>query len=116
MLTQEKANVITEYLSKDIEHTKELLDAEPEVVLAELKAAGIECDLDELKEYSEVLNAAVVVSQKGELNEEELDQVAGGSITITAGLILGLAGCLVAGAVVGGTAVFVTYKIVKKGW
>ena len=117
MLTQEKADLITEYLSKDIEHTKELLDAEPEVVLAELKASGIECELDELKEYGEALNSAVALSQKGELSEDELNQVAGGEpITITAGLVLGLAGSLVAGAVVGGLAVFAVYKIVKKGW
>lgn len=115
MLTQEKANQITEYLSKDIEHTKELLDMEPSVVLAEIKAAGIECELDELVEYGKVLNSAVEMSQKEELNEDDLEQVAGG-VVITAGLILGLAGCLAAGAVVGGTGVYVTYKIVKKGW
>ena len=103
MLTQFKADQISEYLSKDIEHTKELLDMEPELVLNELKAAGIECELEELVENGDVLNKAVAMSQKNELNEEDLEQVAGG-VAITAGLILGLAGCLVAGAAVGGAA------------
>ena len=117
MLTQEKANLITEYLSKDINHTKELLDREPEVVLAELNAAGIDCELEELVAYGEILNNAVAMSQKSELNEEDLEQVAGGAgVTITAGLILALGGSLVAGAAVGGAAVYVTYKVVTKGW
>ena len=64
MLTQFKADQISEYLSKDIEHTKELLDMEPELVLNELKAAGIECELEELVENSDVLNKAVAMSQK----------------------------------------------------
>lgn len=115
MLTQEKANLITEFLSKDIEYTKTLLEMEPEAVLAELHAAGIDCELDELVEYGKILNSAVAMSQKAELDEADLEQVAGG-VAITAGLILGLAGCLAAGAAVGGTAVFVTYKVVTKGW
>lgn len=115
MLTQEKANQISEFLSKDIERTKKMLDMEPADVLVEIKAAGIECELEELMEYGKALNAAIVMSQKEELNEEDLEQVAGG-VVITAGLILGLAGCLVAGAAVGGTAVFVTYQVVKRGW
>lgn len=115
MLTQDKANLITEYLSKDIEYTKTLLDMEPEVVLAKLQAAGIDCELDELVEYGKALNSAVAMNQKSELDADDLEQVSGG-VVITAGLILGLAGCLAAGAAVGGTAVHVTYVAVKKGW
>lgn len=115
MLTQEKANIITEFLSKDIEYTKTLLDMEPEEVLAKLQAAGIDCELDELVKYAEALNSAVAMSQKAELDEDDLEQVAGG-VAITAGLVLGLAGCLAGGAAVGGTAVYVTYKVVTKGW
>ena len=73
MLTQEKANLISDYLYKDIDHTKELLDAEPEAVLAELKAAGIDCELEELVEYGNALNSAMAATQSGELNEEDLD-------------------------------------------
>lgn len=115
MLTQEKADQITSFLSRDIDHARVLLEMEPAEALAEVNAAGIECSLDDIKEYGKVLCSAMEVAQKGEFSEEDLDQVAGG-VVITAGLILGLAGCLVAGAAVGGTAVFVTYQAVKRGW
>ena len=115
MLTQEKADQITSFLSQDIDRAKVLLEMEPEEALAEINSAGIECSLNEIKEYGKVLCSAIEITQKGELNEDDLQQVAGGVI-ITAGLILGLAGCLVAGAAVGGTAVFVTYQVVKNGW
>lgn len=115
MLTQEKADQITTFLSRNIEHTKELLEMAPETVLVEINSAGIECNLDELVEYGKVLNSAIELSQKDELTEQDLEQVSGG-VVITAGLILGLAGCLVAGAVVGGTAVYITYRAVKGGW
>lgn len=115
MLNQEKANQITEFLSRDIAHTKAMLDMAPETVLAELGKAGIDCTLEEIKEYGKTLNSAIEASQKEELSEEDLEQVSGG-VAITAGLILGLAGCLAAGAAVGGTAVYVTYRAVKGGW
>ena len=115
MLTQEKTNLITEYLSRDIEYTKTLLDKAPEEVAAELTAAGIECSVEEIVAYGKALDSAVASLQSDELDESSLDQVAGG-VVITGTLILGLAGCLAAGAAVGGIAVTGTYHVVKHGW
>lgn len=99
MLTQERAESLTNFLTADADKAKALLEMEPEAALAEINAAGFDFTVEELNEYCEAFKATVAQGQ-GELNDSELDNVAGG-IVLTAGMVWGLAGCFAGGAAIG---------------
>ncbi|MCL1917448.1 MAG: hypothetical protein FWG14_03900 [Peptococcaceae bacterium] len=75
MLTQERADILTDILNADETRAEALLDLEPEEALKQINALGNDFTLDELHEYGKVLEAA---SKQGELDAESLDDVAGG--------------------------------------
>jgi hypothetical protein len=74
MLTQARADALTEILNADEARAQTLLNLEPDEALRQINAMGNDFTLDELNEYGEALEAG----RKGELNAEALDNVAGG--------------------------------------
>ena len=92
MLTQERADVLTNYLTADAERGQALLDMEPAEAMERINADGYDFNLEEINEYARALKMA---QAGGELNAEELDDVAGGFGVLAAG------GCILGGAVVG---------------
>lgn len=93
-MTQERANVLTDYLSKDVELAQALLNMEPAEALTKINSAGYDYTLEELNDYAHALKAA---KAKGELNLDELDNVAGGfglgaaALCIGGGIVVGIA-------------------------
>lgn len=102
MLTTERAQVLTNYLTADPENAQKLLAMEPENALAVINGAGHDFTREELCEYCDAFKAAVTQSSldNGELNPGELDQVAGG-VVLTTGIVLGLAACFAGGMAIG---------------
>lgn len=97
MLTVERAEALTDFLKSDIARAEELFGKEPEEALKIINANGFDFSIDELNEYCAEFKA--VVSQ-GELDEDQLENVAGG-IVLTAGMVWGLAGCFAGGTAIG---------------
>ena len=96
MLTQERADMISQFLASDQERAKGLLNLEPEQALEKINSMGNDFTLSELDEYCKALKLAIT---DGELNTDELENVAGGVAgTIAVGALIG---CGVAGFVAG---------------
>lgn len=74
-LTEEKAKVISEYLMADKERARKLLEISPEEAAKIMNEAGCAVTADDLIEFGKVMAQA---SDKEELSDEELDNVAGG--------------------------------------
>jgi len=74
-ITKERAEILTNVLTTDINRTKTWLVLAPEVAVAEINALGYDFTAAELAEYGEAMKASVT---QGELSEDELDNVAGG--------------------------------------
>jgi len=91
VLTQERANILTEYLNADEKRAKELLSLSPEEALPKVNGGiGFSFSLAELKEYGKALYATA------RLGDDALKGVAGG-----AGTNVEEDSLVVAGAVVG---------------
>lgn len=80
-LTNERAEMLANYLTEDTQRAKELLILEPAEALKEINGQGYDFTLEELSEYGEAVRAA---SAEGELEAEALDDVSGGSVTLAA--------------------------------
>lgn len=94
MLTQERADIMSQFLADDQDRAKKLLDMEPEEAMAEINAAGHDFTVKELNEYCEALKLAI---SQDELNPEELDNVSGG-VAVSVGIMIA---CGVGGFVAG---------------
>lgn len=99
MLTQERADIISKYLTDDQARAERLLGMEAEEALNEINSDGYDFSAEELNEYCEALNATIA---QGELKADDLDSVAGG-VAVSIGICIA---CGVAGAVAG----FITNK------
>lgn len=97
MLTNERAETLTNFLTSDPERAQRLLEADVDVALQEINDAGYDFTTDELNEYCSAFKAAVT---QGELNVEQLENVAGG-VVVTGAMVAGLVGCFAGGAVIG---------------
>ena len=97
MLTQERADMLSKYLENDIERTKKLFELDAAEAAKEINKDGYDFSEQELAEYGEIIKPYLV---KGEIDESDLENVAGG-IVITAGTIAGLAACGLGGVAVG---------------
>lgn len=75
-LTQERADVLSEFLAEDSDRTERLLGLAPEEALAEINGNGYDYTSEELEEYCQALKTSV---PEGELNADDLDNVAGGT-------------------------------------
>lgn len=92
MLTQERADILTNFLSADTAKAETLLNMAPNEALAQINAAGFDFTLDELMDYAKALKIA---KADGELNADELEDVAGGLGLLGAGC------CIVGGIIIG---------------
>lgn len=95
MLTQERADIISRFLADDQDRARKLLDMEPNDALKEINAAGYDFAVQELMEYCEALKLAIAGD---ELKADDLDNVAGGSVTVSVGIMIA---CGVGGFVAG---------------
>ena len=89
MLTQERADMLTSFISSDLERGSKLLSLDAEEALKQINAYGNDFTLSELAEYGKALKAEVEET-KGELDPEALDGVAGGTLIATLPIIIGL--------------------------
>lgn len=94
MLTQERADIISQFLADDQERARMLLDLEPEEALEKINAAGHDFTVEELIEYCDALKLAIA---DGELNADDLDNVSGG-VVVSVGVMIA---CGVGGFVAG---------------
>ena len=85
MLTQERADIISRFLADDQERAKDLLGMEPTDALKAINAAGYDFTVEELVEYCEALKLAIA---QDELKADDLDAVAGGSVTVSIGIMI----------------------------
>ncbi len=87
-MTQERVNAIAEVLNADEDRAKKLVEMEPAAAAEALKAEGYDFTADELIEFGKILSKA---NQSGELDSDQLDDVAGGirfNYSVIAGPIL----------------------------
>lgn len=96
-MTKERAEILTQYLTSDPDRAKDLLALKAQEALQRINAEGYDFTIDELNEYCKAFKAAVT---EGELNESELETVAGG-LVLTTGMVIGLVGCFAGGTAIG---------------
>lgn len=105
MLTEQKADLLNDFLTKDAERGKALLELSPEKALEIINAEGLNCTLEDLNDYCAALKIYVAQKNEGEeLTDEALENVAGGLIITTAICVkvgLGLLACYGVGAGIG---------------
>lgn len=98
-LTNERAELLSNYLSADKNRAEELLKLSPEEALAKINADGHDFTAEEMNEFGKELADMVAKVRGGEeLDTGALDQVAGGGPVgaIAAGAVVGFAiGCAV---------------------
>ena len=75
---------------KDEEAARELMAKTPEEVSKYMAEQGYSYSVDEIKTYGEELMAKIESYKLGELNEAELDDVAGGKGEFKAGVAVGM--------------------------
>lgn len=98
MITNAKVEALNKYLASDSVNAESLFAAEPAEALVQINKAGLDFTLDELMEYSTVLKAAL--SSDCELQESDMDMVAGGVV-----VSLGLCAAYVVGGLIFGVGV-----------
>lgn len=96
-MTKERAEILTQYLTSNPDRAKDLLALDPQEALQNINAEGYDFTIDELNEYCDAFKAAVA---EGELNEGELETVAGG-LVLTTGMVIGLVACFAGGTAIG---------------
>ncbi|MCL1919136.1 MAG: hypothetical protein FWG14_12710 [Peptococcaceae bacterium] len=74
-LTQERAELLAEILTADVERGKNLLALEAQEALTQINALGNDFTLEELNEYGNAMDA---IAKQGELDADALDNIAGG--------------------------------------
>lgn len=98
-LTNERAELLSNYLSADKDRAEELLKLSPEDALAKINGDGYDFTAEEMNEFGKELADMVAKVRSGEeLDTDALDQVAGGGPVgvIAAGAVVGFAiGCAV---------------------
>lgn len=98
ILTNERSEKLSAYLTADIERAKSLINLPPEEAVAKINADGFDFSVDEIMEFGEQLKkAAAMQAGDGELSEEALSEVSGGIGVVTGALIALGAGILVGG-------------------
>ena len=77
MLTQERAELLVQYLTSDEERTERLSALSVEEVVGEINKEGHDFTVEELRAFGEGV-IAIAERENGELNAEQLQDVAGG--------------------------------------
>lgn len=84
-MTEERVQKLTDVLSSNPDQLEKLFDMDVNEAVNKINAEGYDFTVDELKEFAE---AMVTVSEKtknnanGELDDETLDNVTGGFLTV----------------------------------
>ena len=79
MITNEKAEILSEFLNADPVRAKRLVGLEPDVALEEINALGYNFTLNEIKEYGALVRNAQKNHYQGEeLYSDALNEIAGG--------------------------------------
>lgn len=97
-ITNERAEVLSAYITSDMERAQRLLNMPIGEALVEINADGNDFTTEELAEFGEQIKVAIATQQNnnGELNEVALDNVSGGLVVsaavFTAGVTLFLGG------------------------
>ena len=90
VITNERAELLANYLKADPARAKELLEMNVEDALAKLNSEGYDFEEDELLAFDELM-ANVKEDENGELDQKTLDAVSGGFITVgTAALVVSI--------------------------
>lgn len=84
MLSEKKAETLSNFLVEDKPRAYRLLNLEPEEALQEMNACGLDVTIDDVKEFGEQLIA--FVNSNDELSEDSLQAVSGGFV-VTAGVL-----------------------------
>ena len=110
ILSNERSEKLSAYLTADIERAKTLINLSPEEAVAKINADGFDFSVDEIMEFGEQLQkVAASQSEDGELSEEALSEVAGGIVISAAVLAAGVT-LFTAGVTFG-------YKVARdRGW
>ncbi len=110
MLTDKRAEMLSNYLISDKERAKELLDLSADEAQKRINADGYDFTIEEIKEFGQVIEtAAKMQEQEGELDEDSLAEVSGGIVVTTALLAAGVT-LFAAGLTFG-------YKVARdRGW
>lgn len=85
MLTDERVQKLTDYLSSDPERMEKLFETDVETAQKKINADGYDFTVEELKEFAEAVvtvNEKTKNEQNGELDAEALDDVSGGVLTV----------------------------------
>ena len=110
VLTNDRAEKLSAYLTADIERAKGRIELSPEEAAAKINADGFDFTAEEIKEFGDELQkVAAVQSEGGELSEDALSEVAGGIVISAAVLAAGVT-LFTAGVTFG-------YKVARdRGW
>ena len=84
-LTKERAGILVDFLNADKDRAERIVKLDPAEAVKEINAAGNDFTAEELIEFGEVAAKA----QSGELDDDALEDVAGGSATVVS-LVVGL--------------------------
>ena len=91
VLTNERAEMLANYLTADVNKAKELVDLPVEDAVKAINADGYDFTVDELKDFGEILQSvAGNANADGEIDAEALDNVAGGVVISAAVLGAGV--------------------------
>ena len=85
----ERINEISAFLANDLQNTKTLLEMEPAEAAKALAKGGLDVSPEELVEYGEELKK-MSKETEGELDENDLENVAGGIAAATV-ILVGMA-------------------------
>ncbi len=80
MMNDERVQKLTDYLSSDTERMLKLFDLEAEEAVAQINAEGYDFTVEELKSFAEAMES-VSNKNEGELDADDLENVAGGVLT-----------------------------------
>ena len=109
VLTGERAELLSNYLTADTERARKLVDLPAEEALAQINADNHDFTLEELKDFRDVMVQISKKNEDGELTDEDLTEVAGGIIISGAVLAAGVT-LFTAGVTFG-------YKVARdRGW
>jgi len=78
MLTQERAEKLSDFLATDPERAQKLFALGAEEALSQINALGNDFTLDEISEFGQELTKAFAQDTGEELDADALDDVAGG--------------------------------------
>lgn len=91
-ITNERAELLAQYLNADEERAKKLFETEAEEAVALINKDGFDFTVEELAAFAELIEK-VSNAKQGELNEEYLNDVNGGIIFTAAGITAAVWAC-----------------------